>query len=36
MSSDETQIDDLLIYKPVVAANDYWELSFPNSFKIEL
>lgn len=34
MSSDETQIDDLLIYKPVVAANDYWELSFPNSFKI--
>ena len=32
--SDETQIDDLLIYKPVVAANDYWELSFPNSFKI--
>ena len=32
--SDEIQIDDLLIYKPVVATNDYWEISFPNSFKI--
>ena len=32
--SDETQIDDLLVYKPVVTANDYWEISLPNYFKI--
>lgn len=34
MSSDETQIDDLLVYKPVVTADDHWEVSFSNSFKI--